>query len=524
MKMKGLMFSRKANVFAAMFVIMIVLAAVGVITYTKFIQKEESLDYGKTLSESHNIFERIFYLCNGLMISSGMAPGNALWYCNAAYPPSYQDIQDEFQMLLTQQIDAVKANLSGEGYQANLSQPMITIDYSDPANPKLLMSDLFLTLKSQGEVRVLNFSGLDIVFDDYLGSFYPTIVDWLKADAGGLMSKLTALNDAKPCKLSSCCCMKGDETVKSVFDQVHQAGDMTQDELKGVIGASVAELDGLFAARNINISCNASYSESIIAIENTPFIDYRARACPPAGTCSPNTERGGTLCAWSDETTTLPESGCPTGRTKVSTFLLPTDLGELVNNPPPNSEQDKITNYRVALHRKTAANVAIVCKDNDKPFKDPFIFRLRFAVKYYCEFPPEPSVYYPEIACGPPGPPPPFPCDPGQECDYKNCWVWMCAADARCTIQDHVDVGRECGASDCQGKCSDTGACVGVMGSCSERYCGSYERTGTCNSNARCQISYTPPGVCCDGQLYTGAGKCCQGVWMSSGVCPSGPS
>jgi len=525
--MKGFMFSRKANVFAAMFIIMIILAAVGVITYTRFMPNEESFDYGKTLSEAHNIFERIFFLCNEVMISSGMIPANALWYCNAAYPPTYQEIQSEFEKLLAEQIGAVKANLSGDGYQANLSQPIITIDYSDPANPKLLMSNFFLTLKSQGELRVLNFSGIDLVFDDYLNKFFPTIVDWLEADAGGLMSKLTALNDAKPCKLSSCCCMfPNKETQDSVFEQMHEQGDMNQEELKGVISAAVYELDDLFKERGINATCNTSYSESMLVIENTPFIAYSKNACPPAGTCAPNTDKGGTLCEWSDEETTIPESGCPAERLKVSSFNLLADLGDLKNNPPPNSQEYLITNYRVALHRKTAANVAVVCKDADNPFKDPFEFRIRFAVKYYCEYPPLPSIYYPEMPCGPlpilPG------CKiPGDECDYRNCHKWLCDDNLKCTVDGGVDVGRECGSSyECGGRCSESGECVSSNpgASCSLPHCGSYYKTGICKADGNCKITNIPEGTCCGGQLNTGSGKCCQGVWMTSGVCLSGPS
>jgi hypothetical protein len=518
---KGLIFSRKANVFAAVFVIMIVLAAVGVVTYTRFMPKEESFDYGKTLSEAHNVFERVFYLCNGLMISSGMMPGNALWYCNAGYPPTYDNIKSEFEKLLAEQIAAVKANLSGEGYQANLSEPIITIDYTDPTNPKLVMSDFFLTLKSQGEVRVLNFSGIDIVFDDYLNKFYPTIVDWLEDDAGGLMLKLKALNDGKPCKLSSCCCYN-EVNKTTLFNTLHEEGDMTQDELNGVISASIKELDELFKARDINATCNVSYSESIILIENEPFISYSKNDCPPAGTCAPNAQSGGTLCEWSDEDKTLPEEGCPVGREKVSAFVLPADLGSLLNNPPPASLEDYIINYRFSLHRKAAANIAITCKDKDKPFKDPFIFRIRFAVKYYCDYPPDPTTYYEDMLCGPPGPPPPAPCDEGQECDFRNCHKWICDANSECTIDGGVDLGRDCGADECNGKCDANGNCAGNGGPCSERYCGSSYRTGICNSDSRCQITYTPPGTCCGGTLYTSWGKCCQGVWFSNGQCPPG--
>ncbi|MFH0870295.1 MAG: hypothetical protein V1866_04535 [archaeon] len=519
--MKGFMFSRKANVFAAMFVIMIILAAVGVITYTKFIQKEENIDYNSIISEAYNAFERIFYSSTYALSQQGLSVTSGLWYCDAApHPPSFDEIESSLNSMITSKLIQMEWNQKKGSYTVNVTTPVIDVDLSDPSNPKLNMSNLSIIVSSDGELRILSFSDGSQFLDGSSYAFISPVLDWLRCDAGRLTKRLEDINKDKVCKLYSCCCKKA-SSLNTLYDQLH-VGDITYDEVYGVVDDSVAVLNQLFAGAQscggtgnlqaAEISCRVDYGGSLFNVLNDIFLDTTPNDCgDEASGCKVNLQAGGSLSEWNDGIT-APSGGCPTTRPPLDGMTVSVDLdvdpGDPPYRAPDNYEEERYENkrfyFRAAMHRKAAGNVRIVCAYKDNPSKS-FSFRIRFNVRYNCQFPTQSVTPEPPTPCSVPGP---TACDSDEDCGERNCHKIVCdIPNRRCTQQmgSALPDGSRCGDRECGATCQ-SGACTTFGGICSVS-CGSYHQSASCSSDGDCPLRL--PGECCHNTWLCSSGQDC---------------
>jgi hypothetical protein len=402
----GGVLARRGNAVAAILIVVLLLAGIGVITYSEFMAQERQIDYPRIHSEIQNVLDRVFLRSTSRLMENGFSNATNVWYCNEPMPPNATEVGEGFSFYTADELQGIKMAefLSGVGAE-NItigtikSTPDLDVktapDLSGIDTLAMNITDLEIAIVGDDENMTVN-GGMNAAVKTHASYYYSVLQQWMACNAGNITQRVAAAASKTPCRFESCCC--GTFPISPAAQQAikDDYGVKLQD-VDDALNLSVEALNSLFAgstcfgpAQRGNVTCVINESQSLKILQNNITYDYSERSCGSTQ-CEIKALAGynGTPQKWDSEFTTRPAQGCPDRpQLAVDTGILPE-----TQTPPPHAPTSSTATSRyfmIALQRKAAANILVTCTARSDPDAAPEVFniRLRVNVKSECSLPP----------------------------------------------------------------------------------------------------------------------------------------
>jgi hypothetical protein len=399
---------KKANIAAAVLIILLVVLSIGVLIYNPFVPEEVHVDYGDVFTEVRAGVERSYFDSFQTSLRTGLLMYDGVWYYNQPYGIDTVKVEDILRELVEQSVLSVEYD--GGVVEINLSDVEGNVSVSlEEGGFRILLSGASVEIMANNEKRIIELDDEFFIPSD-LKRTIDSLNTWLACDAGGLTDLFREFYRSEPCQFSNCCC--GRELISmDEINRVVEKHGITRQNITKILDESVDVLNHLLSGASAcgqeadtlrnNYKCFVSYDRSVIEFDT----EYRLGIFPDK-LCA---EKPGTT---SEEMTDCDFNPSPTVDQELyewvttnqvifdiedldfDDLLLKSNLSpapptENLSIPPPDVDNDPAALYELALEKSAAGDITIICRNPDLSISDyqELRFRIKFKNRYVCELP-----------------------------------------------------------------------------------------------------------------------------------------